>query len=237
MVIKRTPIKIFKNEDFSHYALDIDYDVSNDCENEGCDSICRCGKIINTRVKSVSIEGLLETRNLDKIDKYCVDRLLRIFKVYDTSKYEWDVDVCGGYYGQEVKGASLVNPTLLLNAINHALRLKTTTEKVEYLLKTEYGYLLDELKGCTYEIMKVKKKNVFIGNKDYSKKIDTFIYNKNTYKLPVCVALALDMEGGDDDTYRLIDGHHRYLSIDKKTIEIIAAFSGEKDYSYEKRPR
>ena len=41
-----------------------------------------------------------------ELDIYTIDRVVRKFKLYD--EYSWEIDVCGGYYGDELNSISIV---------------------------------------------------------------------------------------------------------------------------------
>jgi LEA14-like dessication related protein len=126
--------------DFHYSGVDCDYDYIYDCESYGCDSICRCGSIQNTSIDKVDIPTIVEriyqeyvgTNDLvtqrdnklksilfgtgKELDIYTIDRVVRKFKLYD--EYSWDIDVCGGYYGDELNSISISSNTISSTGTN-----------------------------------------------------------------------------------------------------------------------
>ena len=88
---------------YPRWSVEYDYDYIRDCAVSGCDSICRCGRYENLHVTKASPNvgdviiaesyedkrGAVRKReyNLSTIERYCIDRLLRVFKAYDHTLY------------------------------------------------------------------------------------------------------------------------------------------------------
>ena len=116
------------------YCTEYDYDSLTSCSENGCDDegICRCSTIENAHIISVNITSMINDiypsyfdkslatkRNSTinsilggvskEIDIYTIDRILRINKVYEPTN--WEINVCGGYYGQEIDNLVIsINP-------------------------------------------------------------------------------------------------------------------------------
>ena len=227
------------------YHTDYDYNDYRDCESYGCDEegICRCGTIDDAHVISVKIppmvneiyenyfdNSLSTKRNSTintilggvskEIDIYTIDRILRINKVYEPTN--WEINVCGGYYGQEIDNIILEDSIArkLEEQIDEALSIIELTKRVEYLLKLEYGHILPSLQNCQYSVETIERDKIIFGNNNHYKKVNLKNidhYSDNNYNSIRGIVLKKDEE------YRLIDGYHRCSSTNNKTIQLIVA--------------
>jgi hypothetical protein len=139
------------------YHTNYDYDANRDCSAHGCDEegICRCETLENAHVVTVDIpsigneiynsifdNSLSSKRNSainsilggvsKEIDIYTIDRILRINKAYEPSN--WEVQVCGGYYGQEIDDVLLENSVAqkIEDQINEALSIIDLTSRIVF---------------------------------------------------------------------------------------------------------
>ena len=236
-----------KNLIDSYYSynpiVQYNYEVKNSCQERGCndEGICRCGVIVDAKVKNVDVTLLANTiyssyygddkvykRNYqinivlfgtgEDLDIYTIDRILRIHKICDP--YNWKISIFDGYYGQEIDGVYL-DETLrkkLESCIYTALDIDNINQRVEYLLKLEYDYILPELEGCNYSVTEVSRNDVYLGNVNHCKKVksENLDHYKN-YNGIMGVVLA------DGSKYRLIDGYHRMLSTNLSYVKVIKA--------------
>jgi hypothetical protein len=202
-----------------------DYDYHRECENGSycCDNdYCRCGTIINASVLSIDPErvvAILSAPLRSTMQRYCVDRLLRITGAFSINS--WEVNITGGYYGEEVHGVKLhddIKNTIINELI--ALDKLSRTDKVKKLLELEYGYVLPRLKeASSIKISKVAIGNIKFVNDSYTKKVaakDINIYNG--YKLPRAVCTK------SGSTYSIVDGYHRMVAAmnnKEKNVSII----------------
>jgi hypothetical protein len=150
------------------------------------------------------------------INEYCFDRICTAFKIYDKDHYE--VESCGGYYGEEIEGVYFDNESGLLEAFADLLALETDLEKIKYVLEIEYGYLLDKVKASTHAyISTVYTRAIDLPQQEYFVKLDkAVIEDYKNRKLPIAVCLEC---GG---RYKLIDGYHRFVANkDRVTNQII----------------
>ena len=217
---------------FQYCGIEYEYDTSRNCDENGCDSICRCSKIYDAHVTSVNLNDIVnhiidsgyKKRHLisDKIEqpdltffKYCIHRLAVIHQIYLPDS--WLVKTCKGYYGEEIDGADLNNDDFK-NDVCEIYKL-TLNERVEYVLKKEYGFLLDSLKDKAFFERKVQVSDLIVRNETYRKKIKPGTYMDENYSEPIGIYLK------DGLKYRLIDGYHRYIDLvtGKKTVKIISA--------------
>lgn len=205
--------------DFEYSGVDCDYDIS-DCH-EDCYPICRCKTITNVKITKIDLSQVLETickLGIYNIDKYCVDRLLRIHKLYNPDS--WNCNITPGYYGEEIQGIYLREDLAnqLENEISNLLAIKTASKKIEYVLTLEYGYILDILKEREYSIQTVDLNDISFQKEHYKKldrdTIDSYI----EYNLPRCIVVKNDNGG-----YRLIDGYHRFKACKSMKINVLLA--------------
>lgn len=201
--------------------------VEHKSERTNCDGscrerndYCRCTKIYDARVVNVDLEYFLSCIFLKNssnniIDKYCVDRIIRIHKLYEPSS--WEISVVGGYYGQELDQMMIIPQ--IANAIwKDALvlsKLKTVNEKIEFILTVEYGYLLDSGKKKNWSVKSISPKLIGFGQNEYVKKIQkSDIYDN--YKLPLAICIKKGKE------VRIIDGYHRMANHrNDKNVKVI----------------
>ena len=216
--------------DFRH-CLDVDYNETTNCLVNQCGTICKCGVIDPkvTKVRDISYisNSLLADRSLrvklsisdyqkryskekrlDIFFKYCVDRLVRIHKLFDPRV--WETSVQGGYYGQEL--GSVTPPDEFQNDVK-TLRDLSPNRKIEFVLEKEYGYLLNRIKHKTWKTQKVPKALVVPQNETYRKKISL------DYRLCKDLPIGIYIKNGQE--FELIDGYHRLVSSNRKEVEII----------------
>lgn len=222
-------------------VIDCDYDITTDCESWGCDTICRCSSISNEVVNSVNVESISKfiyelyfdnsvqsNRNI-KIDSlitgvdeyfnfYTIDRILRINKIYDSSS--WDINVTNGYYGDEIESVNLKEDIAekIQNQLSVIFDVSNFSDRVKYLLKLEYGYILNDLKELEFHVEEVDKSLIYFGSKNHQKNVSEKyleFYNDINYSLIRGVVIK------SDNRYRLIDGYHRCSKTNKNKIKLI----------------
>ncbi len=224
------------------------YNTYYDCESYGCDTegICRCGTIEDACIESVDVGRLgAEIYNLyfvdnssvgskrdnkirhllygsnKEFDLYTIDRILRNVKIWEDDK--WDIGVSGGYYGDEIEDIHLTKlvASKIDSLINDAFSL-SFNERVEFLLKLEYGYLLERLEGLEFNLVSLDRAKVIFPNDEYYKNIKEEHYDHYTdinYKGIRGIAVL------KDGVYKLVDGYHRMSSATSNTVSVIV---GEK---------
>lgn len=227
------------------YHTDYDYNDYRDCYAYGCDEegICRCGTIEDAHVISVNIplmvgeihanyfdNSLATKRNSTinsilggvskEIDIYTIDRILRINKVYEPSN--WEVQVCGGYYGEEIDDIILEDSIArkIEEQIDKAFSIIDLSERVEYLLILEYGKILPELENCQYSIETVERDSIIFGSDEHYRKVNEKKldhYSDRNYQGIRGIALV------KDGRFRLIDGYHRSSTSENMKIQLLIA--------------
>jgi len=227
------------------YHTDYDYNDYRNCDAYGCneEGICRCGTIEDAHVISVKIPSMVDEiyanyfddtlaskRNSTinsilggvskEIDIYTIDRILRINKAYEPTN--WEVQVCGGYYGQEIDDIILEDSTArkIENELDKAFDIIDLTERIEYLLMLEYGEILPTLQGRKYSIETVERDSIIFGSDEHYRKVNTKSldhYSDKNYTGIRGIALV------KDDRYRLIDGYHRSSTSENIKIQLLIA--------------
>jgi hypothetical protein len=155
-----------------------------------------------------------------EIDIYTIDRILRINKVYEPTN--WEVQVCGGYYGQEIDDIILDDSVArkVEEQLDKAFDIIDLTERIEYLLMLEYGKILPELKDRKYSIETIERDSIIFGSDEHYRKVNTKSldhYSDRNYTGIRGIALS------KNDKFRLIDGYHRSSTSENRTIKLVIA--------------
>jgi hypothetical protein len=234
------------NLDLHYRCVDIDYHTEYDCSNNGCEDegICRCGTINDSEVTQVevtqmvnliydemfdnsTISGKRESKLNqllygigEDINRYTIDRVLRKYKVWVPDYY--NIEVCGGYYGQEIEGVFMSSN--IANKIEEELEIAFSIDdlagRVEYLLGLEYGSLLPDLEHCQYEIIEIDKGEINFGSISHHSKVkkkDLYFYSDKNYKGIRGVVTFVNGK------YRLIDGYHRVHTTAGHKVKVLNA--------------
>jgi hypothetical protein len=229
--------EMLKND---YYAPQYDYNTEYSCEESGCheEGICRCGRINDAHVESVDLSHLTieiydqlvpsnsKSKKRDSrisqllyggelIDKYCIYRILSINKVWNTDL--WEVNTSGGYYGDEVDNVTLDISTLskVSTQCSKVFEFTTLRDKLLYVIELEYGFVLDEIKDCDFELVTIYKNHIDFKklNQNHIKNVkmeDLSHYSEDKYDLPRGIVR------GEIDNYKIIDGFHRIIASDDK---------------------
>lgn len=236
---------MLKDITFQYNGVYVDYSYGYDCESYGCDEegICRCGSIHNENVESVDVslivkkiyddyfeQGKAAARNnvinevlygIGKdIDIYTIDRILRSYKIWENDN--WNIEIKGGYYGQET-GDVTIKQTIadkIEEELLTVFALSTLKEKIEYLLKVEYGKVLPELSNCSYESIVIDKDDVVFGVEKHLNKVmkkDLDFYADRNYS----GIRGIVVKSGDK--WRIIDGYHRIFTTKWPKLKVLAA--------------
>jgi len=236
----------FVSQNFYYHGINVDCKKTECGESScrQCDGYSRCRRIISTQVESVDFDSIMNSYTdqikLSEIETYCLDRILRIEKLYDKDSFE--VNTCGGYYGDEIESVHIVyeKRESIKNKLNEISNL-SDVEKIKKVLEYEYGYLLDSIKYAkSAKIVEVPFDSIKIGNESYHSKIKDFEMYKD-YNGPVAICSSVNdsilrkhpslvnfnkkiIES--QDCYRIIDGYHRYSAakLNKKDVVKIIIF-------------
>jgi hypothetical protein len=229
-------------EDFQ-WEVSYDYETTYSCEESGCneEGICRCGAIYDESINSVDLnkisdrlynyifdKSLSTKRNniinsvlygvTDEIEKYTIDRILRINKIWNTSK--WEIEVGGGYYGQEIRSINLRQDIIEKLEVNleKAFDISDLNKRIEFLLELENGWILEELKGLTYTIQEIDRDDLIFGNLEHYKRVqreDLDFYSDKNYK----EIRGIVKKNGDK--WKIIDGYHRLSKTENRKVKVL----------------
>ena len=205
------------------YETDYDYERSEcTCNAYEDGDYCRCTTIERAWLESINVKLVIK-KLYDKycqehsdMNEYCFDRICTAFKIYDKDYYE--VESCGGYYGEEIEGVYFRNESKVVDTFLDVLKFETDIEKIKFVLELEYGYLLDKVKNCTHAyISTVYTRAIDLPQQEYFIRLDKdVIADYKNKKLPIAVCLE---SGG---RYKLVDGYHRFVANkDRATNQII----------------
>ena len=204
-------LKRFRLLDGSNFDRHIDSDYTDTgCLGECDDTYCRCSQITNIKINSICYNyiyhDLAKHDVIKDIKDYCLDRALpRLITLDNVTGYGKS-----GYYGEEFAADLDPNVTDKVNKYLEFLENATDTAAIEDVLVKEYGYILDELKNKNWFMEPVLIKNIIAGDKNHYRKLDPKAIeaykHKNYDSSCLCIKILRD------DTYRLIDGYHRFAA-------------------------
>lgn len=224
------------------YMVSYDYDTIYSCEESGCneEGICRCGHITNTYLNKVDVSVIVTNiyseifdnsistkRNnainslwgiSEEIQKYTIDRILRVNKIWKPQF--WDINVSGGYYGQEIDEVVLIEDVVLkINSqLERAFQIDNLTERVEYLLTLENGFILDDIKDKKYHISVIDIDDIIFSNTEHKRKVvieELEHYSDRNY------SGIRGIVKKDGIKFKLIDGYHRLSKTENKLVKVL----------------
>lgn len=236
----------------SHYhSPDYTYNTEYSCETFGCnqEGICRCGSIVDLEVTKIDLSYLTQeiyeqlipsdrkSRKRDTklsqllyggevVDKYCIYRILSINKVYNPNL--WEVNITGGYYGDEIDGVHLDKSVLskIESECQKLFELESLSDKLRYVIELEYGYVLDDLQDCEFELISIYKSYIDFKklNQNHIKMVkmeDLDHYSIDNYDLPRGIVRGDSSGWVPVDNYKIVDGFHRIIAApDKKSFQV-----------------
>lgn len=224
------------------YSVSYNYDTEYSCEESGCieEGICRCGYITNTYLNNVDVSALTSNIYMEifdnsistkrqntinslwgitsEIDNYTIDRILRINKVWKPEF--WEINVSGGYYGQEVIDVVLTEDMVqkLNTQLEKAFDIDNLTERIEYLLELENGFILEDIKDKKYRIVVIDIDDIVFSNKEHKSRV--LIENLDHYSDKNYKGIR-GIVKKDDSKFRLIDGYHRLSKTENKLVKVL----------------
>lgn len=224
------------------YMVSYDYDTIYSCEESGCneEGICRCSCITNTYLNKVDVSEIVtdiyseifdnsistKRHNVinslwgisEDIQKYTIDRILRINKIWKQEF--WNINISGGYYGQEIDEVVLIEDVVLkINSqLEKAFQTDNLTERIEYLLEIENGFILEDIKNGKYNISVIDIDDVVFSNTEHKRKIlieELEHYSDRNYKGIRGIVKK------DGLKWKLIDGYHRLSKTENKLVKVL----------------
>ena len=228
-------------DDFK-YSVSYNYDTVYSCEESGCneEGICRCGYVTNTYLKSVDVGSIannlyseifdnsISTKRhntinslwgiSEEIEKYTIDRVLRINKIWKPEF--WEINVTGGYYGQEVDDVVLTEDVVqkLNTQLEKAFEIDNLTQRIEYLLELENGFILDELKDKNYCVSVIDIDDIVFPNTHHKNRVlieELEYYSDRNY------TGIRGIVKKDGSKFKLIDGYHRLSKTENKLVKVL----------------
>jgi hypothetical protein len=216
----------------------------NNCKEHGCheEGVCRCATIVSVTLTGVdlpsvrakivrryfgsgknkdrnnTITGLLFGYDANVVFEYCVDRILSHYRIWDLGNWFYTID--NGFYGEEINSI-FINPEIfnkIVSDLDKIEELDDLRDIVFYLLKLEYGTILDKLLDKNYTIEYVKKSKIIFSQKSHLKKVQSEDLSYYHYPL-IPKGLVLEV----DDNYFVIDGYHRLTESQSEKVMVIVA--------------
>lgn len=239
-----------------YYNTSVNYKTIYSCDVSGCDDegICRCSEIENAEVDYVDVFAIAISIYEDMFDSktktghrddqlnillngyskelnlYTIDRILRKWKIWEKSK--WQIDIVNGYYGQEIEGVEIKLDIAdeIQSDIETALSIENMKDRIEWLLKLEYGSILKSLVDVEWSIERVDYSKLIFGSKTNEKaalkeilKLDGhrwgYFYSKSRWGYKPYAIMGVVLK--EDIGFRVIDGYHRLLSCDKHGEKLV----------------
>jgi hypothetical protein len=204
--------------DFHYSGITVDYYTRHECDEHGCadEGICRCGEIEDAEITSIDLSrmaypfiGLFKDieKTIDWDDEfinYAIGRICVKHGLYDKSKF--NINICGGYYGQEIDSVVLWEKADEDALIADVSRFLLSKNKMEFLFELEYGKVLPHLEGKTWTIEEVDYNDVIAPAKKHLREVEeteSHFYGKDYEGIvAVCVPAGKN--------YKIVDGYHRY---------------------------
>ena len=216
------------------YYVDFDWDYyypgcagCDPQEDDGFD-YCRCGEIEVNGIRDIYYESLAKEiakiNNKDTIFAYCAERILRLINL-DCIDY-WDVQIEGGYYGQEFGDSRLETgkESEVLAVLQELEACSTPSDMVRLALKWEYGFVLPKLEIIEWGLQKILLKDVIIPNPANYSKTPTLAKYSNYGERDTLPHIVLD---GD---MQLVDGYHRFKVLKEgKKLKCLALVPKERE--------
>lgn len=225
------------------YMVSYDYDTIYSCEESGCneEGICRCGYITNTYLYKVDISAIvtniyseifdnsISTKRhhainslwgISKdIEKYTIDRILRINKVWKPEF--WNINVGGGYYGQEIDEVILNEDIVqkLNSQLERAFEIDNLNQRIEYLLQLENGFILEGIKDKKYQVSVIDIDDVIFSNTEHQRRViieELEHYSDKNYQ-----GIRAVVQKDSDRKWKVIDGYHRLSKTENKLVKVI----------------
>lgn len=234
------------------YSVSWEDNGHHNCSDHGCrdEGICRCYRITSVDINYVDIGKITDeffdqvfdiTSKTWKRDDlifdvlhgthgesinfwhYCINRILTINKIYQPSF--WEASWEHGYYGDEVESISIKKDIYkkIKESISEIQKLSNLSDIVKFLLKEEYGHILDKLVNKeNYKIEIVDIDSIYFPqNKHYETVIKedlSYINYNNRYSK---IELQQTIQGiciKENNKYTVVDGYHRIANYKLKNV-------------------
>lgn len=224
-----------------HYRLDVDVEYAYDCNAYGCDMICRCGTISNSRIEPVAAFKAVELAQSffqdgagreGKLGFALATRFLK--KLFEEVNDLFEVEICSGYYGEEVEGVFAGSGAeYSLQKQADQFNQRTNSERLMMVLEQEYGSILPEVEQYKeWNLTELLVADVSADKEVLSRcssricqeyswftpwyrlrnnRLVSRLWKENKEWFPAIVVIPKEKGG-----YRVIDGFHRYKAWTEK---------------------
>lgn len=222
-------------EEYSLYDSDMEYN----CEENQCDSICRCGVVTNVRLTLNGTSDLMVLFN---------KTYTGVQNSVDTALWFWwlkqnytslgcEFEATSSYYGEELE-------TVFIQAHGHfdqeSFDKLSTTEKLHHVLKEEYGgNILPQLASVKeWELRPVFLSSIQQSSNTNFDQSTLSTYQKfvsfcagsrdalETFQTSILPLAPLCLPTADNKKLRIMDGRHRFEAI--KSADLYQSNSNKK---------
>lgn len=196
------------------YINDYEYDSYSchgcgHCRGEYDDYCCRSQEYEGLRVEFQYKSFMSSaTEGMSKIQAYCVDRLVSIYKLYESNN--WDIEASRGYYGEEVDYIKMNDFQNFIVDYNYIQGSTNDAKLIEYILNKEYGIVNEVITDVN--IITVDRKDIVVTENN---KLGDTNYEINS-EIPLGIYKEINSK------YKMIDGRHRFSITKGETLSIIS---------------
>ena len=192
--------KLNESNQYSSF-ISYDYSTVRNCKGNGCDYICRCGRIEHCRIE-FGPQKLAEEIGTSPEEIWIYSWWFK----QNIKEYHFTYSIGRGYYGDELKSISCEDVDGICQKFEMFLENnKTLSEKIECLLVQEYSYVQEDLKNKGWFLKEVLVSDV-LTNAHFKNKntvLEILKGNPDFYSnIPLCKKIG--------KVYQIIDGHHRF---------------------------
>lgn len=216
-----------KNKNWQPH-LGVDYSYDYNCDDYTCDYICRCGVIVDPKVEPMTTYNALsmatETFKNGSGEEGKFGKALAVRLFYHGMKNVqemFEVEVCGGYYGEEIAAVKIEEGQLWNNFLAEIEKFNSSSnsERLRQVLELEYGHILQEVDQYKeWKIIQVSVDDVKASSDvlartnsdtvtEYQQQTSWF-YDHNHWSAPDWFPGVVVVP--KDEGYRVIDGFHRF---------------------------
>ena len=171
----------------------------------------------NNWIRSEKLKLFLDGYD-QKTDVYCIENILKKAELFNVDS--WKYKHRQGYYGQEIEYFTINEEkrSVILHMINDVIKIDSLEGKVKFLLNLEYGYVLDYLRDCKWNIELVDRESIYFPQVNHYKKAKKGKIYKNR-KSDSIMGICLKENG----VYKVVDGYNRISQTKHKMIKIFVA--------------
>jgi len=237
-------------------VLPLDWDEERNCAEAGCFVIgkCCCAKISNVRIGEINglemaasvvdqrVEPDEEGYSRRALETWAMERGLQHMKLGND---DFEIDVAGGFYGDEVTGVYLQpsaeeKVAALCRQIDDA---RSPSKLTKDILRREYGKLPQRVARFSFERRRVPTEAIVFPNDWHASRLDQRavaryksraeeikFFRRLTHRLPLApeYEIPLGVVERRGERYLVLDGYHRLTAAKKARLKEVGVLVGER---------